>query len=829
MISISTRSKARSRKTKANGLLQIRSWAVKIICLFFSMSFIQPAEGGDYKLKSVPLKKVRICDGFWAPRIEINRTITIPLVLQKCSEKGFIDAFARAGGLTAAEHKGQIGAWSDTDVYKVMEGASYSLQSRPDRQLEDYLYGLVDAISAAQWPDGYIYTRYSLPSRQPEKRYDNVAFDHEIFCMGELIEMAVAYYEATGKRKILDAAIKAADHLDSVFGPEKRRDVPGHQVIALALVRLYKVTGSEKYLNLARFFLDERGHANGRQLYSNKGVVDYMQDHLPVVEQKSAVGHAVRAVYMYCGMTDVAAITGDKDYIKALDSIWENVVTRKIHINGAVGSRWQGEAFGDDYELPNKTTHSETCAAIANVFWNHRMNLLHGDAKYMDVLELSLYNRVLAGISLDGSSTFYKGPLASDGRWKRAPIKDLIHCCVTNLVRQIPQVGSYIYGTDDTGVYVNLYVAGSVETDVNETPVTIRQQTDYPWQGKVAISVEPDEPCVFDLNLRIPSWCVGTSPVEGDLYRYAEPSGGNVVIKINGQVQEGVSIEKGYARLGRKWKGGDVVDIELAMPIRRVYCNSKVTDNIGRVAVMRGPLVYCVEAAYNNGEALNIVLPDEASLRASYRKEMLNGITVIDGSGSVVSVGKDGKMAVKEDQAVRLIPYYAWANRRCGEMAVWLAREASVLKPALPSIASKSRVTTSTFWEMMQVHAHSLNDQLMPANSHDSSMPRFSWWPNVGTPQWAQYDFDKAYKVSAIEVYWVDERPMGPCRVPKTWRLLYKNQNGKFEPVAGASQYTRKVDAFNRVTFEPVETTALRIELEMEPGLSAGILEWRVE
>jgi DUF1680 family protein len=567
---------------------------------------------------------------------------------------------------------------------KMIEGASYSLQHPPDhphrelqkvnhRELESYLDGLIGRIAARQQDDGYI------RRRSDEMRWSRLSHSHELYMLGHMYEAAVAHYQATGKRTLLDVAIKSADLLCEVFGPDKKRDIPGHPEIELALVKLYGVTGNEKYIELTKFFLDERGHAHGRQLYSHEGIVNYMQDQKPLVEQREAVGHAVRALYLYSGWTDVAAITGDADYLKAIDSIWQNCVTKKLYINGGVGVRWKGEAFGDNYELPNKTAHSETCAAIANVFWNHRLNLLHGESKYIDVLELTLYNRVLAGVSLDGASTFYKGPLACDGTFirdatLRNPIMDNMHCCVSNLVRIFPQIGRYIYAADDDGIYVNLYIGGTGKISVKDKPVVLTQETGYPWQGTVKITVEPSEPTAFDLNLRIPGWCVGSSPVWGDLYRFAEKSIQPVVIKINGKTEKTLDMKKGYARLNRRWNPGDVVELILPMPIRRIYCHPNVKNNIDRVAIMRGPLVYCVEGVDHDGGALNLLLADDQKLWTEYREEMLGGVTVIRGQAGVLD-SRQGETLLRQNRELTLIPYYAWAHRGLGEMAIWLKQK----------------------------------------------------------------------------------------------------------------------------------------------------------
>ena len=781
---------------KANQTLKSNFFAVPVMALFILTGVIQSVEGQGYKLRPLSLNEVRIADSFWSPRIEANRTVTIPLTFHRCWEKGYIDHF-----------RGDT-----TNLYKTIEGAAYSLQAHPDRELEDYVDNLIDKLASAQ-----------------QAGVNLMGWDWS----AEICEAAIAYHQATGKRKLLDVAIKNADLLCRTYGLEKKRDVPGHQVIEMALVRLYGVTGNEKYLNLAKFLLDERGHYHGRRIHSHGGIVNYSQDHKPVIEQSEAVGHAVRAVYMYSAMTDVAALVGDDDYLKALDRIWENVVAKKLYINGGVGVRWEGEAFGDNYELPNKTAHSETCAAIANVFWNHRMNLLHGDAKYIDVLELALYNRVLAGISPDGGSTFYKGPLASDGKvirdaTMRTPIKDNLHCCVTNLVRLIPQIGRYIYAVDDDGIYANLYIGGTGKISVKDKPVVLTQETGYPWQGTVKITVDPAEPTAFDLNLRIPGWCVGSSPVWGDLYRFTDKPRQSVVIKVNGKAEKTLDMKKGYARLRRQWKSGDVVELSLPMPVRRVSCHPNVNNNIGRTAIMKGPLVYCAEGMDNDGHALDLLLTDQ-KLHSEYKESLLGGVTVIRGDASALSPEESGKLKMKRIPEFTMIPYYAWANRGLTEMAIWLAHDESALRPvASPTIASTSQVTTSRFWDKMRLHAYTINDQLEPKSSDDRLAPLFNWWPLTGGKEWVQYDFKKSEKISVVKVYWFDEQPDGGCRAPKSWQLLYRNGQ-QWEPVEGASKYGIEPDRYNRVPFDPVETTALRIELEMQQKFSAGILEWQVE
>lgn len=490
--------------------------------------------------------------------------------------------------------------------------------------------------------------------------------NHELYCAGHFFEAAVACYQATGKRKILDVAIKLADYIDSVFGPGKRREVSGHEEIEIGLVKLYRLTGNEKYLNLAKFYIDERGNARGHKLYGS-----YCQDHKPVIEQSEAVGHAVRAGYLYSGMADVASLTGDRDYVRALDRIWQDVVSKKLYLTGGVGARGGGESFGNDYELPNKTAYCETCAAIANAMWNHRMFLLHGDAKYLDVLERIIYNGFLSSISLSGDKFFYPNPLASDGNYQRSSWFGCA-CCPTNIVRFIPSFGGYVYAHREDVLYVNLFVEVSGTVKMGKTSVRLKQKTRYPWDGRVKITVELERSAEFSICVRIPGWSQG-KPVPSDLYRYLNKSDKEMALKVNGK-SIAPDIEKGFARVSRTWKKGDVIELNLPMPIRRVVSNEKVEANAGRVALERGPIVYCAEGVDNGGQVFNIVLSDDVPLEAKYREDMLGGVTVIRGKARGLYSSEDGKSVETKEQEFVAIPYYAWSHRGVGEMAVWLPR-----------------------------------------------------------------------------------------------------------------------------------------------------------
>ena len=662
-------------------MLKNHTFTIMVTTLFALLTgVIQSAEGQTQNLTAVPFTDVTIADEFWAPRMETNRTVTIPYDFKKCEETGRVENFDVAAGKMEGKFRGHFG-FNDSDVFKVIEGASYSLRLYPDSELEKYLDELIAKIAAAQEQDGYIYTVNTIGEYADEifccvsdPRWSDLKSGHELYNVGHMYEAAVAHYQATGKRSFLDVAVKNADLLCRVFGPGKNQSVPGHQEVEIGLVKLYRATGNEKYLKLAKFFLDERGKADGHKLYG-----PYNQDHKPVVEQNEAVGHAVRAGYMYSGMADVAALTGDTGYIKAIDRIWENVVSKKQHLTGGVGARHQGESFGDNYELPNKTAYNETCAAIANAMWNHRLFLLHGDTKYIDVLERVIYNGFLSGISLSGDKFFYPNPLASDGKYKfnqgaltRKAWFDC-SCCPTNVVRFMPSLGGYVYAVSGDVLYVNLYIGGSGTARVGKNTVRLKQETRYPWDGRTKITIEPENPAEFAIYVRIPGWAQG-KPVPSNLYRYLNKSDKKVTLKVNGKPIK-LDVEKGFARIRRKWKKGDVIDLNLPMPIRRVLCNEKVKDNIGRVALERGPIVYCAEGVDNGGQALNIVLSDDVELKAEYHKDILGGVTVMSGRACGLYPSADGKVVARKDQDFVAIPYYAWSHRGAGEMAVWLPRK----------------------------------------------------------------------------------------------------------------------------------------------------------
>lgn len=785
------------------------------------------AETKDYPFTPVPFTDVRIGDGFWLPRLETNRTVTVRYDFQKCEQTGRIRNFARAGGLEQGKFEGI--PFNDSDVVKVVEGASYTLAMHPDPELDKYLDDLIVKIAAAQEDDGYLYTARTLGftnGMTGPQRWTNLSASHELYNVGHMYEAAVAHFLATGKRSLLDVAVKNADYLVKTFGPEagQRIDVPGHQEIEIGLVKLYRVTGEEKYLQLAKFFIDMRGRADKRKIYG-----EYCQDHKPLVEQTEVTGHAVRAGYLYSGVADVAALTGDADYIRAIDRLWEDMVSRQMYLTGSVGVFDHGEGYSRPYELPNLKAYNETCAAIANALWNHRMFLLHGDAKYIDVLERIIYNGFLSGVSLSGDTFFYPNPLACDGRF-RFNHGDVVRspwfgcsCCPVNVVRFIPSIAGYVYARRADDVFVNLYVAGSGTIQRAAGTLRLEQQTRYPWDGKVHIVVQGEPVGSFALKLRIPGWAQGR-PVPGDLYRYASQPTPPVALTVNGRSVE-FDLQDGYAAIRRAWQSGDVVELDLPMPVRRVLAHENVADDRGRVAVERGPVLYCIEGADHGGRVLNVVLSDEVELNPEHRTEMLGGVSVLRGKALEAYRDESGAVQTKPAE-LTMIPYYAWCHRGANEMAVWLPRTVDLAQvPLPPTLASSSRASSSYCWPPDSVSA--VNDQAEPADSNDHSIPRLTWWDHKGTAEWVQYDFDRPAKVAAVEVYWFDDSGRGGCRVPESWRLLYRDGD-QWKPVEAQDSFGVEKDRYNTVRLAPVTTGGLRIELQLEPQFSGGVLEWKV-
>lgn len=655
-----------------------------------------------YPITQVPFTAVKVTPGtFWGERIRAAREVTIPLAFQKCEETHRYENFKMAA--YTLQHPGHEGlqtpkwdvskfmgfSFDDTDVYKTIEGASYVLQTYPDKQLTAYIDSVLDIVAAAQEPDGYLYTARTINPEHPhhwagKKRWEVEDFlSHELYNLGHMVDAACAHYQATGSDKFLNIAKRYADCVVREVGAQQGQAcvVPGHQIAEMALARLYVLTGEQKYLDEAKFLLDYRGKTGRRDKYS--------QSDKPVVDQTEAWGHAVRAGYMYAGMADVAALTGDADYLKAIDAIYNNIVSKKYYITGGVGARHEGEAFGADYELPNLTSYNETCAAISMVYLFHRMFLLHGDAKYIDCMERTLYNGVISGMSVDGGRFFYPNPLSADGKYafnadnttERQPWFGCA-CCPSNLCRFIPSFPGYMYAVKDRNLYVNLFAGNTATMQVGGKQVVLEQQTNYPWDGDISIKVMKNQGKAFRMLIRIPGW-VDRQPVPSNLYRFSDDVQGSYTVKVNGRPVEG-QLENGYLAIDRQWKKGDVVSVQLDMPVRTVKADQHVKADQGRTAVERGPLVYCAEGADNQGFCIfNFLVPRQPRFtvvdrQISGQRDVNFSVKAIEVEGQAVDTDAAGKVKA-QSATLTMIPYYAWNHRGTGLMQVWLSQSISAL------------------------------------------------------------------------------------------------------------------------------------------------------
>lgn len=638
------------------------------------------AQQKDYTYTPVNFTNVKLTDNFWLPRIRLNHTITIPTSFERCEKTGRVKNFEMA-----AAKSGKFCTtfpFDDTDIYKTMEGAAFSLALFPDKRLDAYCDSLIDIVARAQEPDGYLYTARTIDPAHPhswagKNRWEKEReLSHELYNSGHLYEAAAAHYAATGKKNLLNIALKNADLVCSVFGKDKLRVAPGHEVVEMGLVKLYRLTGKKEYLETANYFIEERGHFAG---YDSKNIDpwkngSYWQDHIPVVDQKEAIGHAVRAGYLYAAVADVAALNGDEKLLRAVDSIWENMVSKKIYVQGGAGAIPSGERYGNNYELPNATAYNETCAAIANVYWNQRMFQLHGNSKYIDVLEKILYNGLISGLSLDGKTFFYTNAMQVSNHFKHNSLEAErsgwfeCSCCPTNLARFLPAVPGYVYAQNGQDLFVNLFIKSSASLSISGKPVELVQENNYPWNGDLTFTVSPKKGTIpFAMKIRIPGWARNEA-IPSSLYSFASSSASEVKISINGEPIS-YKIENGYAILQRTWKKGDVVTMQLPMEIRRVTARNELKDDIGKVALQRGPLIYCAEWADNNGTATNLVLPKSAAITEEFRPNLLNGVMVLKTNATAVLVNDQSVQTVQ--QPFVAIPYYAWANRGKGEMAIW--------------------------------------------------------------------------------------------------------------------------------------------------------------
>jgi DUF1680 family protein len=790
-----------------------------------ALALVRPAPAQaplGYPVNPLALADVEITDAFWLPRIEKARTVSLPMLLDRAERGSRIDG-------------------------RLIEATAYFLTHHPDPALQNR----VEALSQKSM-EGMRRLKGEWPNRG----------DGPFFGVGHFIEGAVAWQQATGSRKMLDGAIEITDDLDATFGPTKRRDIANHEEIELALVKLYRATNEARYLRLAKFLVDTRGTtAGGREMYG-----PYSQDHMPVKAQTRAIGHCVRATYLYNGVTDLAAFVPDADYRRAALRIWDDAVTKRTFLTGGIGSYRDDEDYGDDYDLPNIGCWNEICAAVGNVLWNQRLFQLTEEAKYVDVLERILYNAVLAGVSLSGDKFLYQTPLKALPGFERQSWFGP-NCCPPNITRLMGELGAMIYASSGQDVYVNLFIASKARLKARETPVDLVQETRYPYDGSVHLRVNPASPARFAVLVRIPGWA-RNEPMPGGLYRYVSSADPKVTLTVNGK-PERYTLKNGYARVEREWRQGDVVELSLPMTVHRAQADSRVAENRGMVALERGPLVYCAEAIDNQGSVFNLVIPDHARLGYKDRPDLLGGMGAITGSAVAVSRAADGS-ASRRDHPVVAVPFFAFGNRGTGEMAVWLARdEAKAVIPPKPTIASRSRATSScgsgtvadnypghkppTIEQRLCPNAQdgsgdirAIADGIDPPDSEDGSGIFLRLRPQSGDQAWVQYDFAEPARVSSTSVYWKDDKQY--VVVPKSWRLLFKDRE-EWKPVRSASAYGVDKDRYNEVRFEPVTTSALRMEIELRPKVypknklgppdgnylrddltwfEGGVIEWRV-
>ena len=807
-----------------------------------SLAVTYHMEAKDVKstyINEVPFTQVQMNDGFWLPRIETNRTVSIPSAFRECEKNGRFDNFMLAAINNGnyhpspsthhpTEHQGDF-SFDDTDPYKVIEGASYSLAVHYDRRLDEYLDSVIALIAKAQEDDGYLTTCVTnkctrLSGWWGTHKWEKIN-SHELYNSGHLIESAVAHFRATGKRNFLNVAIKNADLVCKTFGPNEGQihRPGGHPIIEMALCKLYKVTGNKKYLDGARYFIEETGRCTDGHHPS-----EYSQDHMPILQQDEIVGHAVRAGYLYSGVADMAALTGDTAYFHALERIWENMATKKLFITGGIGSRPQGEGFGPNYELNSHTAYCETCAAIANVYWNHRMFLATGESKYMDVVEHALYNNVLSGVSLSGDRFFYDNPLESDGEHERQAWFGCA-CCPGNVTRFIASVPGYMYALNGKDIYVNLYAQGTVKIG----NVELQQTTDYPWNGKVTIRIKKGSG-KFAMKLRVPGW-LKDHPMGTALYTYIDKAP-DYTVSVNGKSIANASplISGDYITIARQWKQGDVIELDMPMEVRRIVANDNAEDLRGKVALERGPVVFCLEGSdQHDSTVFNKYILNTAAISAHYEKDLLGGVMVLDGKAKQVE--QNGEVS---DTQFRAIPYSTWNNRKPQQMEVWVANSpAKAVATPMETIASRAQ----TFSNRGPIQndapetaptdswAGGVNDQWEPRRSSDTSKPYHYWWLKRGTKESIAYEFDQPYVVSNVQVYWLDfDHYDGNFRTPESWTLFYKTADGEWKEVENHSAFTVRKDCYNSVDFRPVKTKALKIVAQLRKGESGGVLEWKV-
>jgi DUF1680 family protein len=766
------------------------------------------------KLSAVPFTKVKIADRFWTPRQETNRKVSIPFSLDQLEKAGNMRNFDRAAEGKRDGYEGPV--FMDSDAYKALEAASYSLAQHPDPKLSARVDGLIARIAAAQMPDGYLNSWYQVNA--PDRRFTNLRDNHEIYCAGHLFEAAAAHFLATGKRTLLQVATKFADHLDATFGDAdgKRLGYCGHPEAELALVKLADVAGEKRYFLLARHMAENRGarlfareHNTPLDRYDGA----YWQDDVPIREHRVIKGHAVRAAYLMSGVTDIVARTDDEGLRKMLGRVWRNTTEKNMYITGGIGPSAHNEGFTTDYDLPNLTAYQETCASIALALWNHRMALLYGDARYADLVERSLYNGVLAGVSLDGRRYFYVNPLESKGNHHRLEWYGCA-CCPPNVTRTLASLGGYAYAVSREALWVNLYIAGSVSVEVAGVPVKLDVKTDYPWDGRVALTmgVQGRKPggAAFELRLRVPGWCAAAH------------------LSVNGRKSTRLDTDRGFLVLQRKWQTGDTVELELDMPVERIESHPGVKPNLGQTALQRGPLVYCVEQSDHEARVADIALPLGSPVKAEKKAKLLGGVVVLKAEGVAadpLAWNRQLYRPTPEPQTIPLtaVPYYAWDNREAGPMRVWLP----VTPPAAPAGGPEMSAKVSVSFRNSNSEPEGIHDGIEQLKSSNRALQLCHWWPHEGTEEWAQYTWKRPITLCASRVFWFDDTGSGACRLPAAWRIEYKDGD-RWAPVKVKGDYPVKMDAWCSVEFEPVTASEFRLVVQLQKGWAAGVHEWQV-
>ncbi len=762
---------------------------------------------------SLPLKNISVSGGFWQQHLATNMTSTVPYVFLKTDQTGHMRNMRRAAGILDTPFEGP--SFYDSDLSKIIEAAGYTLQTRPDSVLELYCNELLQTIKAGQCSNGYLTSFYCVPQRAHEDKWSGLAHMHQLYNMGHFFEAAVAMAGYDPDSIAMGIATNCANLLVKTFHPGGIIDPPGHEEVELALVRLYETTGNTNYLNLAKFFLDQRGNTN-----RSGGYGWYSQDHIPLVQQREARGHSVRAAYAYTAMADIAREYNDTAYHTAVTALWENVTGRKMYLTGAIGTLFSWEGFDKDYRLPNNTMYGETCASIANFLWNWRLFRLEHDAKYLDVCERLAYNAIPGGIGLEGQSFFYVNHLQNEGE-RRQPWFGCA-CCPGNIARFIQSFPGLAYAVDDSTVFMNFFLNSQALVPVAGNEITISQTTAYPWNGTIVSTLSMPETTEFTLAVRVPGW-VQNKPVPTDLYFYENPGKNpGPQFKLNGK-SISFTAENGFASFTRAWQDGDTLEIDFPMPVRRVKANSKVEHDAGLVAFERGPVVFCAEQVDNPVDIRRLYVKSNAAIKPVFATNLLGGVMTLHGTAVEVQRGTDRVSLVESPCPLTLVPYYTRANREQCRMSVWLPDSVkTVLLDPVPTIASESTVSAKSVKGIA-----ALNDQRVPQTSDDNTKGLYCTWPQRGEKYWVQYDFKQPETVSTVRVFWFDDTGFGATRFPADWQVLYRT-NGAWQPVENINPYTVVKDDFTTVRFKPVLTDALKLDITTSNRTAIGILEWEV-